>query len=139
MPYASSSDDVRELAGGVIAADFSNNEIIEEQETARDIIDLKTARTWSASDSIFELIVRIENMLSAALVLAHFGPTHKDESERLWVRAHQLLETVIGSELSGTTGSGALFASSNYKSYILGLDDDPDTIPYRSTRERRIY
>jgi hypothetical protein len=139
MPYASSPTDVRELAGGVIAADFSDNEIIEEQETARDIIDLKTARTWSSSDSIWELIVRIENMLSAALVLAHFGPTHKDESERLWVRANQLLETVIGSELTGTTGSGALFSSSNYKSYILGLDDDTDTEPYRSTSERRIY
>jgi hypothetical protein len=139
MPYATSPTDVRELSGGVIAADFSDNEIIEEEETARDIIDLKTGRTWSSSDSVWELIVKIENMLAASLVLDHFGPSHKEESEKLWVRAHQLMETILTSELTGTTGSGALFASSNYKSYVLGLDDDPDTIPYRSTRERRIY
>lgn len=139
MPYATSPQDVRELAGGVSPADFSDPEIVEEQETARDIIDLKTGRTWSSTDSVWELIVRIENMYAAALVLLHFGPTHKDEAERLWEIAAKLLETVLGSELTGVSDSGTLFASSAYKSYVLGVEDDPDTVPYKSTRERRIF
>ena len=137
MPYASSPNDVRELAGGVSVADFPDAEIVEEQETARDIVDLKTGRTWSSSDSIWELIVRIETMLAAALVLTHFGAGHKDEAERLWARAHQLLETVLNSNLEGVTAgadSGTLFASSAYKSYRLGFDEDPDILPHRSTR-----
>jgi hypothetical protein len=139
MPYATSPTDTRELANNPTTTDFSDAEIVEEEETARDLIDLKTGRTWSSEDSIFELIVRIENMLAAALVLTHFGPTQKEESERLWTRAMSLLETVIGSELTGVTGSGFLSASSAYKSYKLGYDEDPDTIPHKSTIDRRVY
>lgn len=134
MPYASSPQDVRELAGGVAISDFSDAEIVEEQETARDIIDLKTGRTWSSTDSSWELIIRIENLFAAALVLLHFGPGQKDEAERLWTKALSLIEIITGSELSGVTDSGSLFASSGYKSYRLGFDEDPDVLPHRSTR-----
>ena len=139
MPYSTSPLDVRELAGGVSTSDYSDSEIVQDQETAKDIVDLKTGRTWSSSDSSWELIVTIESLYAAALVLLHFGPSHKDEAEKLWQKAAMLIEDITGSDLTGVTGGGALFASSNYKSHILGLEDDPDTIPYRSTKERRIY
>jgi hypothetical protein len=133
--------DVRELAGlGVSTQDFTDDEIIEEQETAKDIIDLKTGRTWSSDDSTFQLIQRIENLLAASLIVAHGGPQAKDESERFWVRAMELLQIVISSSAAGETSDiGVLFASSNYLSYPLGLDEDPDTVPYRSTRTRTFY
>jgi hypothetical protein len=134
MPYSTSPTDVRELAGGLSTSDFSDAEIVEEEETARDLIDLKTGRTWSTDDSIFELIVRIENLLAASLVLDHGGPDMRQSATEKWDKGMKLLEAVINTELSGVTGSGALFASSNYKSYILGLDDDPDTLPHKSSR-----
>lgn len=139
MPYSTSPADVRALAGGVPTADFSDAKIVEEQETARDIIDLKTGRTWSSTDSVWELIVTIEDRIAASLVLDHGGPDMREKATKLYEQGMKLLETIIGSELTNVSGSGALFSSSNYKSYVLGLDDDPDTVPYRSTRERRIY
>src|ERR687895_329747 len=106
MPYSSSPSDVRLLAGGIPTADFSDAEIIEEQETARDIIDLKTGRSWSSSDSVWELIVTIEDRIAASLILDHGGPEMRDRSTKLYEQGMKLLETVVGSELSGITGSG---------------------------------
>ena len=108
--------DVRELAGlGTSVQDFTDAEIIEEQETAMDIINLKTGRDWSSDDSIFQLIQRIENMLAASLVIAHGGPQAKEESERFWVRAMELLEVVISSSTAGGTSDiDVLFTSTKY-------------------------
>jgi hypothetical protein len=135
------TSDVRELAGlGVSTQDFTDPEIIEEQETAKDIIDLKTGRTWSSDDDTFQLIQRIENLLAASLIIAHGGSAAKEESESFWTRAMELLEIVISSSAAGETSDiDVLFASSNYLSYPLGLDNDTNTVPHRSTRIRTFY
>jgi hypothetical protein len=132
--------DVRELAGlGTSTQDFSDAEIIEEQETAKDIIDLKTGRTWSSDDDTFQLIQRIENLLAASLIVMHGGSGAKDEAERLWAKAMELLGVVTSTSVGEESDIDVLFSSTNYLSYPLGLDDDPDTVPYRSTRTRTFY
>lgn len=132
--------DVRELAGlGTSTQDFTDAEIIEEQETAMDIIDLKTGRTWSSNDAHFQLIQRIENYLAASLIVSHGGSGAKDEAARLWTFAMELMGIVMSTSVGEESDIDILFSSSNYLSYPLGLDNDPDTLPYRSTRTRTFY
>lgn len=135
--YVSVTANVRRLARNVIVADFSDAQIIDEQEAAYANIIIATSKSdWSASDNRFPAIQKIEEQLAAAYILEHYGQGTVDELN--WIQHWTTLATNSLTAITTNTTDpeedvNVLIAESRYLSYPASLEDDENALPYRST------
>jgi len=80
VDYISVTQDVRELAGSVISAQFPDGEIVEEQEAAFGVIAVWTHKNdWDSDDYEFKALQKIEAQLAKAYIMEHYGgPTYNN-------------------------------------------------------------
>lgn len=124
MSYYSSTSECRERARNVLTADFPNTEIEEIQTAYKQLIDLRTHKTWSASDDEYELIQLIESWLVAADIMAHYGdPTDQDKATIMQDRAYSMLQSIIDESPTVETSEPDLeIASTEYLTFPLNED-----------------
>lgn len=90
--YFSNTSDVRELARSVLSADFSDAEIVEEQQAAAAYLITKTKKDdWDSDDLEYPLIQKLETKLAAKYVLEHY-----DTSQYLQVLEYWMAEVKDG-------------------------------------------
>ena len=98
MPYYADTSDVREEAGNILEIDFSDEEIVEEQEAAYDFIS-SVIGEYDESHPKINGIEKIEIKLAASFVMDHFNQ-YKDKANEELQEAYKLLEVLKG----GLTG-----------------------------------
>lgn len=130
---------VRRLARNVLAADFSDPQIITEQKAAYAMIIIKTNKSdWVNTDNRFPAIQKAEEQLAAKYILEHYGSGSPDEMNMIayWdAQATGIIDAVLESGTDPESDKDVLIAISNYESYPANLQDDQFAIPYRSTTE----
>jgi hypothetical protein len=135
--FISDTDLVRRLARNVLVADFSDAQIIIEQEAAYGYIIIKTNKSdWAVTDNRFPAIQKAEAQLAAKYILEHYGSGSAEEMN--WIsywdtQANGIITAVIESGIDVESDIGVLIATSNYASYPASLEDDSEASPYRST------
>lgn len=137
IEYYGTVADIRELSGvGKSLQDFSNEDIEKHMAAGKDIVDAKTGKNnWASTDAAFDLVIQIEGNFAAAFALMRGGGNAKAEGEKYYNMAMQLLEILVSSGITGdVSDSDVHIAVTEYESYPLGLDDNPELEPYRSTR-----
>jgi len=124
MSYYSVTAECRERARNVLTADFANSEIEEIQTAYKQLIDLKTHRTWSVSDSEYPLIQLIESWMVAADIIAHYGDNlDKELATTMMDRASNMLQSIIDESSSVDVSEPDLeIASTEYKTFPLNPD-----------------
>ncbi len=139
IEYYGTVEDIRELSGvGKSLQDFSNEDIEKHMAAGKDIIDGKTGKTnWSSTDAQFELILQIEGNFAAAFALMRGNASAKAEGEKYYAMAKDLLDILTTSTIGDTSDSDVKIAVTEYESYPLALEENPDAEPYMSTRSMR--
>jgi hypothetical protein len=136
MPPYSNTQDVRELARSVLIAEFPDAEILEEQLYAQSKIWTVTKKTdWDVSDPQFEYIKKMEMKQAAIYVLEHYNVIDILPIIEAWKEEIAAdIETVVGSISDEAAQDEPIkVVASNYESYPLSLEDDPQAVPHRST------
>ena len=135
--YVSVTSKVRKLARNVVTADFSDSDIVHEQEAAYANIIVSTNKSdWSASDNRFPAIQKIEEELAAAYILEHFGQGTAEELAwiQYWTaQATTSLTTIKENTTDPEADNPIIVINSKYSSYPASLEDDENALPYRST------
>jgi hypothetical protein len=135
--YVSVTANVRRLARNVIVADFSDAQIIHEQEAAYAAILIATGKSdWAAADNRFPAVQKIEEELAAAYILEHYGQGTSEELA--WIQywtssANSLIISIKDNTTDPEEDANVLVANSRYISYPASLEDDDNAMPYRST------
>jgi hypothetical protein len=130
---------VRRLARNVLAADFSDAQIVIEQKSAYAMIIIRTNKSdWAAADNRFPAIQKAEEQLAAKYILEHYGSGSAEELN--WItywdtQANGIISAVLESGTDPEADKDILIAVSNYESYPANLEDDDFAHPYRSTQE----
>lgn len=134
MVYSTTAD-VRDLARKVLVNDFSDAEILKEQEAAQSYIHTITRKTdWDSDDTEYKFIVKIETKLAAVYVLEHYDARKYAEILAQWKQeVNDDIKTVIDSRSDASLDNPIIVIASNYESYPAALEDDEDATPYRST------
>ena len=127
--YISNTTDVRELTRSVLATDFPDAEIIEEQKAAYNYISIYTHKfDWSPSDPEYYSIQKLEAQLAKCYILEHYGGSRFYEyvaAQKEMV--NQALDKIVENLVSPTFEDEELITSTDYKSWILNPD-----VPYVS-------
>ena len=92
MPYYADTSDVREEAGNILEIDFSDEEIVEEQEAAYDFIS-SVIGEYDESHPKINGIEKIEIKLAASFVMDHFNQ-YKDKANEELPRGLQTLRSI---------------------------------------------
>ena len=122
-----------------MVADFSDAQIIIEQEAAYGYIIIKTNKSdWVNTDNRFPAIQKAEAQLAAKYILEHYGSGSAEEMN--WIsyydtQANNILTAILESGVTEEADIGTFIATSNYVSYPASLQDDSNAMPYRSTAE----
>jgi hypothetical protein len=133
----SSFAEVRPLVGNILDTEFDDTNITTECDAADSWIKTKTQKSdWDASDVQWKLIIKIANKKAAEYVLEHYGSEYAEKVKDLRLECDALIKDVIDNlpadEAEGLD-SNILVDSTDYQSYPLNLQDDPDALPYLST------
>src|SRR6185369_14554753 len=126
--YVAVTANVRRLARNVLVADFTDAQIIHEQEAAYAAILIATGKSdWTLSDNRFPAIQKIEEELAAAYILEHYGQGTAEELA--WIQywtssANSLIISIKENTTDPVEDATILIATSNYVSYPASLEDD---------------
>lgn len=140
MPYYADTSDVREESGNILEIDFSDEEIVEEQEAAYDFIS-SVIGEYDESHPKINGIEKIEIKLAASFVMDHFNQ-YKDKANEELTEAYKLLEVLKGGLTGGAADITNLFSTTTYESYSAAMSEDPtQTVvrPYSSMRPGTSY
>ena len=126
MVVYSNTTDVRELARSVLATEFSDAEILKEQEMAQSKIWTVTQKNdWSALDYQFEYIKKLETKQAAIYVLEHYNIMDIQPVIEMWQKE---INTALV-EVADTVTSGSPIsepdleiASKDYQTFPLNPD-----------------
>ena len=135
--FVSVTAKVRKLARARSTAQFSDPEIVHEQESAYAVIIIKTGKSnWSTADNRFPAIQKIEERLAAAYVVEHYGLGTPEELNwiQFWTtQANADLDTLAEESIDTEQDLNVIVDSSDYLSYPASLQDNSNALPYRST------
>jgi len=122
--YISDTDDVRELSGSVIAAQFPDDEIIEEQVAAYSDVCIFTHKfDWDTGDPEFYSIQKSEAQLAKAYIMEHYGgPTYNNVVKETRMDVYQKLEEIKDNMVTVSEDEGETITSTDYKSPNLNPD-----------------
>ena len=125
VDYISNTQDVRELARGVLPSDFPDAEIQEEQRAAYNYISIYTHKfDWSTSDPEYFAIQKLEEQLAKCYILEHYGgPKQIEYGRTMQSYIDDALDKVVENLVTPTTDDELLITSTDYKSWNLNADE----------------
>jgi hypothetical protein len=129
-------DDVRRAAGNILDTEFADADVTEEMDAADSWINTRTHKNdWAAGDIQFKLIVRIAKKKSVEFILEQYGSEFESKVKDLREQAEGLMMDIEKNMPTAATGldENILVDSTDYQSYPLSLQDDPNATPYVST------
>jgi len=136
MVYSTFAE-VRPLVGNILDTEFDDSNITTECDAADSWINTKTQKSdWGSGDVQWNLIKKIANKKAAEFVLEHYGSEYTEKVKDLREECDALIKDVIDNlpadEATGLD-SDILVDSTDYQSYPLNLQDDPESLPFLST------
>ena len=135
MAHYADTTDVREEAGNILVVDFSDAEIVEEQEAAYDFIS-SAIGAYDTSNSKIAALKKLEIKMAASFVLDHFSQ-YKDKASEKLNQAMKLLETLKLGLTGESADIGDRFSTTAYASYSAAMSEDrtqTTVLPYSSMR-----
>jgi len=125
VDYISNTQDVRELTRSVLASDFPDSEIQEEQRAAFNYICIYTHKfDWTTSDPEFYSIQKLESQLAKAYILEHYGGSkYYEYGKSMQSYVDDALDKINENLVSPTFEDEELITSTDYKSWILNPDE----------------
>ena len=135
MAHYADTTDVREEAGNILVVDFSDPEIVEEQEASYDFIS-SAVGPYDDTNSKIAALKKLEIKLAASFVLDHFSQYKEKASEKLG-QSMKLLETLKSGLEGGAADVGDKFSTTSYQSYSAARSENPQqttVLPYSSMR-----
>ena len=121
--YTSVTADVRELSRSVLASDFPDAEIIEEQKAAYTYIAIFTHKfDWASTDPEYPAIQKLEAELAKAYILEHYGgPEYQNIIDSIKADVKMSLE-ILKDNMPTETDEGDILERTDYKSWVLNPD-----------------
>ena len=125
MAVYSITADVRELARSVLASEFPDNEILEEQTMAQSKIWTVTQKNdWNSTDYQFEYIKKLETKQAAIYVLEHYNVIDIQPIIEMWQKQideglKEITDTISTSPISEPDLE---IASKDYETYPKNLN-----------------
>ena len=121
--YTSNTTDVRELSRSVLASDFPDAEIVEEQKAAFTYIAVFTHKfDWDSDDLEYPAIQKLEAQLARAYILEHYGgPEYQNIIESIKADVKSSLE-ILKDNMPTETDEGDILERTDYKSWVLNHD-----------------
>jgi len=122
--YISNTQDVRELSGSVISAQFPDDEIVEEQVSAYSDICIFTHKfDWDTTDPEFYSIQKSEAQLAKAYIMEHYGgPTYNNVVKETRMDVYQKLEEIKNNMVTVSEDEGETVTRTDNKSPNLNPD-----------------
>ena len=103
MPYGVTAQ-VRTLAGNPTTAQVSDATIDTFIDGADSLINTKTGKSdWAATDTEYESLELISDLLSASMVLEHYRG-EDEKAKRLWDRGIALLDSLVAASTTVAAG-----------------------------------
>jgi hypothetical protein len=140
MPHYADTTDVREEAGNILEEDFSDPEIVEEQEAAYDFIS-SVIGEYDQTHPKIAALKKLEIKLATSFVLDHFSQ-YKDKANEELAEANKLLEVLKGGLTGGAADITNLFSTTTYESYSAAMSEDAtqtEVRPYSSMRPQTSF
>ena len=137
VDYISVTQDVRELAGSVIAdaSQFSDPEIQEEQRAAFNYICIYTHKfDWSTSDPEFYALQKLEAQIAKCFIQEHYGgPSYSQIIDAQMEKINKALDAIKDNMVTVTEDEEETITRTDYKSWVLNPD-----IPYESKLDQSL-
>lgn len=141
VTFVSDTNQVDKLARNVIVTgDFTSPQVVKEQEAAYVDIGIATGKwDWSTADKRFAGVQKIEQQYAAAYIIEYYGggtPEELAERDALIARADKSLQRLIDNPTAddeSTADAETHMSVSLFESYPANLQDDLNSLPYRST------
>ena len=137
VDYLSVTQDVRELAGSVIAdtAQFPDSEIIEEQKAAYNYISIFTHKfDWDSGDPEFYALQKLEAQLAKCFIQEHYGgPSYSEIIDKQMEKINSALQAIKDNMPTVTDDDEGSVLRTDYKSWVLNPD-----IPYESKLDQSL-
>ena len=137
VDYISVTQDVRELAGSIIAdtSQFPDTEIQEEQRAAYNYIAIYTHKSdWSSSDPEFYILQKLEAQIAKCFIQEHYGgPSYSQIIDAQMEKINKALDNIKDNMETVTEDEGDTITRTDYKSWI----NNPD-IPYESKLDQSL-
>ena len=124
VDYISNTSDVRELARSVLASEFPDDEIIEEQKSAYSDIAVFTHKSdWASTDQEYPSIQKAETQLASIYVLEHYIPI--EQREQILGPVYQKVIdklTWIKDNMATDTDESDILERTDFRSWNLNTD-----------------
>ncbi len=122
--YLSNTQDVRELSGSVISAQFPDDEIIEEQVAAYSDVSIFTHKyDWDSNDPEYYSIQKAEAQLAKAYIMEHYGgPTYNNVVKETRYDVYKKLEEIKDNMVTVSEDEGETITRTDYQSPNLNPD-----------------
>ena len=135
VDYVSVTQDVRELAGSVVDAQFPDSEIQEEQKAAYNYIAIYTHKyDWDTDDAEFLAIQKLEAQLAKCFILEHYGgPGYAQIIDAQMNKINKALDAIKDNMVTVSPDEGETITRTDYKSWVLNPD-----IPYESKLDQSL-
>ena len=135
VDYISNTDDVRELASSVLAPEFPDAEIQEEQRAAYITISTYTHKfDWSVADPEFYAIQKLEAQLAKCFIFEHYGgPGYSQQNDMDQEKIFKKLDAIKDNMVTVTEDEEETITRTDYKSWVL----NPDR-PYESKLDQSL-
>ena len=135
VDYVSVTQDVRELAGTVVDAQFPDTEIQEEQKAAYNYISIYTHKyDWDSDDAEFLAIQKLEAQLAKLFILEHYGgPGYAQMIDAQMNKINKALDAIKDNMVTVSPDEGETITRTDYRSWVLNPD-----IPYESKLDQSL-
>ncbi len=135
VDYISVTQDIRELVGSVVPAQFPDAEIIEEQTAAYSYIGTYLHKfDWDTSDPEFHSIQKLEAQLAKCYIQEHYGgPNYAGVIDAQMSKIMKSLDQIKDNMVEATDDEGDTLTRTDYKSWVLNPD-----IPYTSKLDQSL-
>ena len=125
VEYTSITQDVRELASSVLADDFPDGEIIEEQKAAYNHIAVRTQKfDWISTDPEFPSVQKLEARLAKCYIFEHYGGVkYREANEREMDYIDKEIDAIKDNMTSIAPTEEDTLTRTDFKSWNLNPDE----------------
>ena len=135
VDYISVTQDVRELAGSVVDAQFPDTEIQEEQKAAYNYIAIYIHKyDWSSTDAEYLAIQKLEAQLAKCFILEHYGgPQYAQMIDAQMNKINKALDAIKDNMVTVSPDEGDTITRTDYRSWVLNPE-----YPYESKLDQSL-